>query len=66
MDIFASNQSSLATKCITIPGISNHEAVLVEPNISAKIKPLRTRKTFLLQKANFDNNSLNPFVKLHF
>ena len=38
-----------------IPGISDHEAVLIVSDISAKIKPPGTRKIFLWWKANFDS-----------
>ena len=57
MDIFATNWPSLVTKCTVIPGISDHEAVLIVSDISAKIKPpgTRTRKIFLWRKANFDS-----------
>ena len=54
LDIFATNRPSLVTKCAVIPGISDHEAVLIVSDIAAKIKPPGTRKIFLWRKANFD------------
>jgi len=54
LDIFATNRPSLITDFKTIPGISDHEAVLVMSNVSVKMQPSVTRKIFLWQKANFD------------
>ena len=45
LDIFATNWPSLVTSCTTIPGVSDHEAVL----ISAKIQPSGKRKKILWQ-----------------
>jgi len=55
LDIFATSRHSLVSKCMTIPGISDHEAVLIMSDASAKIQPLGVRKIFQWRKANFDN-----------
>ena len=55
MDIFAMNWPSLVTKCIPIPGISDHEAILLVSDMAAKIQPFVLRKIFLWRKANLDH-----------
>jgi len=57
-----------ATDCKTIPGISDHEAVLVMSNVSVKMQPPVTRKIFLWWKANFDTikEKFNNFLILTF
>ena len=39
LDIFATNRPTLVTKCLPIPGISDHEAVYIETMITAKHNP---------------------------
>ena len=39
LDIFATNQPSLVTECTTIPGISDHEAVVVLSHVTAITQP---------------------------
>ena len=53
LDIFTSNHPSLVSECNTIPGISDHEAVLVLSYISAKTQQPFSRKIFQWHKANF-------------
>ena len=55
LDIFATNWPSLVTKCKPIPGISDHEAILLVSDIAAKIQPSVSRKHFLWWKANFSH-----------
>jgi len=54
LSIFATNRPSLVADCKAIPGISDHEAVLVMSNVSVKMQPPVTRKIFLWRKANFN------------
>jgi len=54
LDLFATNQPSLVTECITIPGISDHEAVSVLSYVKDRTQSPATRKIYLLwHKANF-------------
>ena len=46
LDIFATNQPPLVTKYTPIPGISNHEAIVVVSGISAKIPTTCIKKDF--------------------
>ena len=55
LDIFVTNRPSLVTKCLPIPGISDHEAILLVSDITAKIQSSVSRKIFLWQKANFSH-----------
>jgi len=45
----------LVSKCMTISDISDHEAVLIMSDVSAKVQPPGVRKNFQWWKANFDN-----------
>ena len=53
LDLFATNRPSLVTECITIPGISDHEAVSVLSYVKARTQSPATRKIYLWHKANF-------------
>ena len=55
LDIFTTNRPSLVIKCTPIPGISDHEAIVVVSDISAKVQQSVSRKIFLWQKANINH-----------
>ena len=42
LDIFATNRPSLVEKCEPIPGIGDHESVLIESLLMAKYIPLHS------------------------
>ena len=55
LDLFLTNRPSLISRCITIPGISDHDAVYVETTTSApRLKPQR-RKIHLWKRAYIPN-----------
>ena len=63
LDLFATNRPSLVTKCIPLPGVSDHEMVLSLSDIRAnRRKPIK-RKILLWNKA--DMNSIKSTIK-HF
>ena len=55
LDIFATNRPSLVTTCTPIPGVSDHEAILIASDTSAKTYPSVSRKIFLWRRADFDH-----------
>ena len=55
LDLFATSRPSLLTKCVPHPGISDHEIVIVESEISVKYKRPVRRKIYLWKKANTNN-----------
>jgi len=53
LDIFTTNRPSLVTKCVTLPGISDHEAVSVLSHVTARTQPPVSRKIYLWSKTIF-------------
>ena len=64
MDIFATNRPTLINKCISVPGISDHDAVYIESYITAKYKKPAKRKIYLWDKTDFNllTQVLSEFV----
>ena len=54
LDLFITNRPSLVNRCEVIPGISDHDIVYVDSNISAKRQPPIQRKIHLWKRANMD------------
>ena len=46
MDIFATNRPSLVSSCKPVPGISDHEAVMIHSSFKADLYPTPKRKIF--------------------
>ena len=73
LDIFLTNHPSLTNYCNSIPGISDHEAILTESNISVILHKPPSRKIFLWNRADpelvriffnrFSNQFLNTYSK---
>ena len=53
LDIFATNRPSLVTVCKTVPGISDHEAVLVESSTKVYSQPSAPRTVYKWNKADW-------------
>ena len=54
LDLFLTNRPGFINKCVSIPGLSDHDGVSVESAIVAnKTKPVR-RKIFLWKRVNLD------------
>ena len=68
LDIFLTNRPSLTNYCNSIPGISDHEAILTESNISVILHKPPSRKIFLWNRADpelvriFFNRFSNQFL----
>ena len=64
LDIFATNRPTLINKCISVPGISDHDAVYIESYITAKYKKPAKRKIYLWDKTDFNllTQVLSEFV----
>ena len=54
LDLFITNRPSLVNRCEVLPGISDHDIVYVDSNISAKRQPPIQRKIHLWKRANMD------------
>ena len=55
LDVFMTNRPSLVNKCVTIPGLGDHDAVHIQTDTRAKrVKPVR-RKILLWNKADIDS-----------
>ena len=57
LDIFATNRLSLVEKCEPIPGIGDHESVLIESLVTAKYIPSAQWTIYLWSKANYTHLS---------
>ena len=57
LDIFATNRPPLVEKCEPIPGIGDHESVLIESLLMAKYIPPAQRTIYLWSKANYTHLS---------
>ena len=55
LDLFLTNNPSIVNRANVIPGISDHDAVLVNTNTSARMRPQKPRKIHLFKKANWEN-----------
>ena len=54
LDIFATNRPSLVSKCLGLPGLSDHDVILIDTTITAqKRRPVR-RLIHILSKADID------------
>ncbi|XP_060582784.1 uncharacterized protein LOC132739146 [Ruditapes philippinarum] len=59
LDLFLTNNPSIVNRANVIPGISDHDAVLVDTNTSARIKLQKPRKIHLYNKADWDGLMLH-------
>ena len=53
LDVFITNRPSLIQKCKPVPGVSDHDIVFVESNISATRSKPTQRKILLWKRANY-------------
>jgi hypothetical protein len=64
LDLFFINRPSLVNKCLPLPGLSDHDIVLVDTNITpARQKPFK-RLIYLWKKVNLTNMANNLKVSL--
>ena len=57
LDIFCTNRPSLVQRCVSVPKLSDHGIVLVDPNIlPARKKPIQ-RHIYPLKPANIEGAS---------
>jgi hypothetical protein len=64
LDLFFTNRPSLVNKCLPLPGLSDHDIVLVDTNITpARQNPLK-RLIYLWKKVNITNMANNVKVSL--
>ena len=61
LHVFATNQPSLVTECITIPGISNHEAIIVLSYVTARTQSSATTKDIFMTKGKFSIKKNSTF-----
>ena len=54
LDLFQTNRPTLVNRCEVIPGISDHEMVYIDSNISAKRQKPIKRKITLWKRADLD------------
>lgn len=54
LDLFLTNRPSLVSKCIPLPGVSDHEMVLSVSDVRAKRQKPARRKIFLWKKADME------------
>ena len=54
LDLFFTNNDSLVNRVETLPGMSDHDIVLVESEITQKRAPQPKRKLLLYNKGNYD------------
>ena len=52
LDLFLTNRPTLVNRCMVIPGVSDHEAVLVESEVSVTCHKPPPRKIFLWKRAD--------------
>ena len=65
LDLFLSNRPSLVSKCSPLPGVSDHEMVLVVSDIRAKRQKPVPRKILLWKKADICYSSRLNLKTLH-
>jgi hypothetical protein len=65
LDLFATNNPTLINKVQVIPGISDHQAVLIEGELSPTLRKQQKRQVPLYGKANWDGfkEYINSFGK---
>lgn len=64
LDLFLTNNPSIVNRVSIIPGISDHDAVLIDTSTSARTKPQKPRKIHLFGRADW--NGLKAHIqKLH-
>jgi hypothetical protein len=65
LDLFFTNNTTLIQRVKVIPGICDHDIVLVDSLIKPMEIPKKTRKAYLYSKANFESlrNDLENFQK---
>ena len=51
LDLFLTNNPSIVNRATVIPGISDHDIVLIDTNSSAQMKPQKPRKIHLYKKS---------------
>ena len=54
LDLFLTSNPSLVNRVISMPGLSDHDAVLADVNISPKIGKCKSRKVPLFHKADWE------------
>ena len=54
LDLFFVSHPDLVTSCQTVPGISDHDSVIVEFSTQIKLMKRSPREIFLYHKANWD------------
>jgi len=59
LDVFFTNRPSLIKSCYTIPGISDHEAVLIKPFITITLQQPKLRKIILHEAV-----LIKPFITI--
>jgi hypothetical protein len=59
LDLFLTNRPSLVNRCKVIPGVSDHEAVLVDSMITAKRHKPPRRKVYLWKRADMTSIRTN-------
>eukprot|EP00057_Strongylocentrotus_purpuratus_P028746 XP_011683220.1 PREDICTED: uncharacterized protein LOC105447168 [Strongylocentrotus purpuratus] len=55
LDLFLSSRPTLLSKCVALPGISDHDILLVESSVVASRNRPVKRKVFLWKHANMEN-----------
>ncbi|XP_053381760.1 uncharacterized protein LOC128549254 [Mercenaria mercenaria] len=53
LDLFLTNNPTIVNRASITPGISDHEAVLIDTHTSARIKPQKPRKIHLFKRADW-------------
>lgn len=61
LDLFLTNRPSLVNRCEPLPGISDHDIVYIDTDITAKINKPTQRKIYLWKKA--DNTKLEELTR---
>ena len=55
LDLFLTSNPSLVNRVITLPGLSDHEAVLADVSITPKLGKCKKREVPMFQNANWDD-----------
>ena len=63
LDLFFINNETLVNQVRTIPGISDHESVFIEPSLRPMKKKIPPHKVWQYRKANYDQlrEELHPY-----
>ena len=54
LDLFFTNRPGLVKQAQTIPGISDHDVVVIDTDIKAKINKCKPRKVYRFKDANWE------------